>query len=136
MTIHFKKTFKNLTSWRKIYWLSFSMMIKHDMTHNPFLHMTNLQQMALNLYIWIKLLNIISKLYKIVAKGKIAHVGQFLLLPKCFQMLSAEEASKSLLQCAFIWWLHEYTVLLWTWSYEQVLLFGTYIFISSSKHPN
>ena len=35
------------------------------------------------------------KVEKIVAKGEIDHYDQFLLLPQCFQMSSASEASES-----------------------------------------
>ena len=44
----------------------------------------------------VKLLN---RVEKILAKGEITHYEQFLLLPKCFQKLSAADASESI----YIW---------------------------------
>ena len=39
----------------------------------------------------------LQKVENIVAKGEIAHYEQFLILPQCFQMSSASEASEGVL---------------------------------------
>ena len=44
---------------------------------------------------------LLNRVENIVAKGEIARFEQFLLLPKCFQKLSAEDASKCVYRLVF-----------------------------------